>query len=765
MKSTPILKYLAVQIPAILLAEFVGPFYPWPVVCLLVIVLVMSFRQVNFILLVVFLAQIISYQEFAVTKIPVFDPESEYIIHGRVIGRKSCRDADQIIIKSSFENCACCIQLKIPKNEGIQEGWRITVQGRLAVPAEKRNPGQFDYRKYLLNQGVTHLLDRHSAIIERYPPRLNVYSWFSDLRHKIQQIIHESVPVPFDAVLTGLLLGDKSAIDPEVFQKFQSVGVIHILAVSGLHVGYILLILNAMGKLIPGTPWIRFFLVSFGIVGYMFLTGFPTSVVRAGSMAVLYQYAATRNKQTAAWNTVFAAASGYLLLHPGQLYSLSFQLSFGAVGGILLMMPMMKYLEQRITLLSRLRSKKTIRTATDLLCVSLGAQFGTFLPVALTFYKLPVWGLLANLIIVPLAGLAVLSGFITVCAGFANQWLAFQMGGTTGLILWLMDQACTLFRSLPCQSIHTGSWTSSQLILLWSGLFCMVMVPRVKKPYRLLTPILLLANCILLSSFVNDSTVLVTFLDVGQGDACIIESQNHTILIDGGIGGFGNDQGKYTVIPYCHSKGIRNIDLMILTHPHADHIGGISTILDNVNVAVVWDTWNTYTSGMYLDLKDKMNKLNIPAVHPEPGNVYQLGKMKLTCLYPDSLHSMSVRNINNASIVVRIDYGENAFLFMGDAEEEVEHFLCGLRAVDCDVIKAGHHGSATSSCNEFIDGVNPRHVIVSVGAGNKFNHPAEERMNAWKKSGATVYRTDQTGVIQFRLTENNAAVQTPFRPS
>ena len=219
-------------------------------------------------------------------------------------------------------------------------------------------------------------------------------------------------------------------------------------------------------------------------------------------------------------------------------------------------------------------------------------------------------------------------------------------------------------------------------------------------------------------------------------------------MVDAGYAGFGKDYGKRVVLPYLKHKGIDKIDLMVMTHPHADHIGGLETVLKNITISEIWDTHNDFESSVYdrILAGAELNKSYIRFL--DPGDIYQLGEMKLTILYPDSAIAMSMKNINNSSIVFRLDYKDHSFLFTGDAEIQAERILANLDSLlNVDVLKVGHHGSSTSSIMSMVKHVSPKYAIISVGQNNRYGHPSEKIVQRWVDSDAIVFRTDKNGAV------------------
>jgi len=631
--------------------------------------------------------------------------------------------------------------------KSVLPGDSLILSGTLVRPDPPRNPGQYDYRKYLQQQGISGILTK-GEILGITHGRWSFTRQFYQIKNRVKLIIEQFVDPPFSGVMTGLILGDRSGIDDELKDRFQEIGVIHILAVSGLHVGYIYLILSflATGLNIRGKG--QFWVVTCGLCFYMGLTGFTTSVIRASLMAILYSWGKMREKSISTWNIISGVAVIILAVDPMQLFTPGFLLSFGAVWGILFTYPRLKQLDSHFPRWESMRKNRAIRTVTDLIMVTTGAQIGTFIPVALYFKFFPVWGFLANLLIVFLAGLAVISGILTIITSFLVTGFASILGDAGWGILWTVNKFGELIYLLPFRKLPLGGLSTIAVIVLFLLLVFWIWSVGKYLMDKAISLTLLFTCTLVWSSVFTPDRVTITFLDVDQGDSCVIQNGNHTILVDAGYGGFGRDMGKSVILPFLRHEGITHIDLLVMSHPHSDHIGGVPAVLESIPVRTIWDSYSDYRSQVYLRIQELSDQKRIAVEQVRPGEIYQLGTMTLTCIYPSKRIGENVRNINNASIVFRLDHGKNSVLFVGDLEDEGEDRVSKLKTVDhMDVIKIGHHGSITSSSDKFCKKVQPSVGIISLGRDNKFGHPSQTVIQRWEHVGTNLYRTDQTGAV------------------
>lgn len=235
----------------------------------------------------------------------------------------------------------------------------------------------------------------------------------------------------------------------------------------------------------------------------------------------------------------------------------------------------------------------------------------------------------------------------------------------------------------------------------------------------------------------------VHFIDVGQGDAALILSDGEAMLIDTGV-----YEGAQDLIDYIHAQGVQELTYAVATHPHSDHIGAMDEVIATFPIESFLKTEAVNDNKPYRYMMEELTDKKTNVINPQPGESYQLGQAQFTVLAPLSMDYGS--NLNNSSIVIRLDYGDNSFLFTGDAEIEEELDLVENGIAPADVLKVGHHGSETSSSNTFLDAVRPASAVISCGRNNRYGHPDAEVVKRLEERNVEILRTDEKGSIVFR---------------
>ena len=631
----------------------------------------------------------------------------------------------------------------------FRTGVSITTSIRLNTFPQRRNPNEFDYGGWLRKQGISHVGTLASV------PRV-----LSDTkRHILADRIRNNFSPANQELALAILLGQKNELDPAQRQSFARSGLSHLMAVSGMHVGFLL---APIWFLIPYI-WTRrhgrlggFILITTILVLYAAITGFSASVNRAGLMAILFAYARLFERVSDSVNILAGVGFALLLIKPAYLYDIGFQLSFSAVLVLLLIMPVV---QQSIPYAWQ---ERWYGKLIQFMSVSIVVQIGLYPILAWYFGEFAWMGPIANLMGVPLTQFLFLWGFAAVPFSFLMPDWGWMFNYPADLAATALSWSATWMETVP------GAWTSVPkpspwLFIIW--FFCCALLAVWKNKRRrwiwliclislwpLKSSLVLLESLSTRLSSLSTRSLDILVYDVGQGDAVLILSPSgRTILYDTGMFSPGRNSGKDVIAPDLEARGISHIDLIILSHPHADHTGGMHYLIDTMPIGRIIHADFPSKSVFELGWRQKAREKNIDVLAGRRGmEISPDPSMKMMIFHPDSL--MKGSDPNPYSVVMKLIYGTTSFLFTGDADMKAENELVArfdtlLRA---DVLKAGHHGSKTSSSIPFIETVDPSHIAVSLGLRNRYRHPHAEAVQRMRVSDAEIRFTSRHRALHYR---------------
>jgi competence protein ComEC len=581
-------------------------------------------------------------------------------------------------------------------------------------------------------------------------------TWIDRVRGHVRGRIEATFDPDLAPMARALVLGEND-LSPDDDQAFRASGLSHLLAVSGMHLVLVLaLVVRLVEGLLsriervaarndPGRVAAAIGLPSAWI--YAGLAGAGGSTVRAAWMttaALLARALGRRNDPVRAFGLSLLVMA---IADPLVAFDLSFALSAGATAGLLAFAePLTQRLVSRVPKrLGPVIGAVSTTIAASIPCVPILARFAPTVPLG---------GVFANLVAVPLGEWAALP--LCLAHALLWGWPAAERGCAivaSGALLLVRSIARGF--AIPALTTEIAQPTSWQLAVLAVALAVVLLRPGGCLSLLGAALAMLLALEIgARRSGKPHGMVRATFLDVGQGDAALVDLPNgEAIVIDGGgLVGSPIDVGMHVLAPELRARRRRALAAVVLTHPHPDHFDGLATGLDAMRVGALWDTGQgdrEQVGGAYAVLLNRMRSRAVPVLRPEAlCGRRMLGGAQLDVIAPCPEYS-SDRGPNDNSFVMRLTYGARAFLFVGDAEQEEEAMLLKtsrdrLRA---DVLKVGHHGSRTSSTPAFLAAVSPSEAIVSVGCRNRFGHPAASTLAALAARGLRVWRTDRDGAI------------------
>jgi competence protein ComEC len=633
--------------------------------------------------------------------------------------------------------------------DAVLPGSRLIVRGRIVPFDEARNPGEPSTRAIALGEGLAGELVGDRVIAHAPPDSGDVRTWAARARAALSARLRTALREPEATVVAGALWGERGTLPRDVHDDFQATGTVHVLVTAGLHLGVIAaLVLGALR--LAQVPRIAASLTAIPcVVGYAWLSGAHLPSQRAAAMVSVALLARAAGARMLSWNALAVAALVVATLWPAAVTTVSFALSFSCVTAILLFASPLQHALERWELPERVREALSLTIAT---------QIGVWPLSAAIFGVLAPYAILANAVVVPATGIAMLAGIATLLlAGIP------VLGRSAATIAtWDVDailRTVASVASLPGARVWVAPPPALAIVaydaVTIGAALLLRRAPRGSVALLALATAGVLATTLRLS----DGKLTVTMLDVGQGDGIVVRTpRGHVILIDSGgrleHGARPNGPspaeivGERIVLGYLKRQGIRHVDLLVNTHPHGDHVGGIAPIVRALRVDAIADSGQTYGGRAFND------GLREAALHHVPVHIARCRDrwatddgVTLSVLSPcGALFADGKNDVNENSVVVMLAYREFRVLFMGDAGFAAEQRLLESGAdLRADVLKVGHHGSAYSSAPSFVAAVHPKYALISVGRHNLFGHPAATTLATLRSAGAETYRTDLCG--------------------
>ncbi len=707
---------------------------------------------------------------FEQNHISSFNGQEEVVVRGLVVKPPDIRETTQVLTVKS-ESIAPIEGSQLPTHglilvraqrwPVITYGTRIEAAGALEEPA---NFGTFDYRAYLANRGIVSIMNRPSITIAATQAGSPLMHALTTVHARAQESINRLLPQPQAALLSGILLGDDHAIPADLKKDFRDTGMTHIIAISGFNIAVIAGALLNGGRHIVGRRMAAWIALA-GIAAYTLFVGADASVVRAAVMGTLFVIASSllgRPTFTAA--ALFAAAFFMTLLNPAILWDVGFQLSFAATLGLMLYVgPWSSAVRRRLQ--PRLgvdAGNMSTRFVSEIALTTAAAIVMTLPLLIYHFGSVSLVSPIANLFILPVqpgimtwGGAATLAGMASPVLGQPPAWIAW-------LLLSYTIELVTFFSTIPLAAVPV-TLSPFGLIAFYGFVFAISWLvssesndeenrTTTRLDGRVQKTILLglLLGAILAVVWAGqrpDGKLHVVFLDVGQGDAILIQSPDgNQMLVDGGeypsllLSRVGEQ------LPFWDKQ----IDLVVATHPDTDHVAGLADLFANYTVGqVITNGADSENTAIYRAFLQAAADSQTPVRGGISGEVIELGSQVTVEILHSGTTSTSLHD-NNDSVILRLVYKDFSLLLTGDAEQIAEQALLkSEKDLRSTVLKAGHHGSRSASSRPFLRAVAPQVVIISAGKANRFGHPHQETLQRLMETGAAVWRTDEAGTIEL----------------
>ena len=633
-------------------------------------------------------------------------------------------------------------------------GSLVIVQGNYRAYTHAANPGEFDSANYYWIMGQQGMVMECRCLVQSAS-----YSAFREGMYRIREYLSLLADACFNAedasVMKAMLLGEKGTLSSDVKQLYQQNGIIHILAISGLHLSVIGMgCYRILKKLrVPNAVDIIFTVAVMYCYGTM--TGMGISMLRAYIMFGIHLFAKLIGRTYDLLTAVTVAALVALVQQPLYIQHSGFLFSFGAVCGIGIFLPAVEG-----NLFGHSKIEKTLMSG---IAISLST-----LPVYLCFYyEFPPYSVLLNLIVIPCMTLVLLGGLITLGLAACFLPLGSVAAYPVHLMLVFYEKCCNICLSLPDSKWVLGCPKPWQVVLFlgillvlvacnnrlskfhfWQGVLCALFILTVRLPQGL----------------------QITMVDVGQGD-CIYLTEDSGIhmLIDGGSSD-KSDVADYQMMPYLKYEGVSYLDAVVVTHPDSDHVSGICSMLQQmktsgISIGTLYlpDVGETGRNEEYHDLERLAQGAGVSVRYLSVGDVLQCGKVMLTCIHPEE--GWEKAEPNAYSTVLYLKYGNFGALFTGDLEGEGEKLVqerlgdFPLAADGITMLKVAHHGSKNSTGEAFLQTVNPQIALISAGQNNRYGHPHRELIQRLEDCGCRIYRTQESGAVTVRVQNGRVRVE------
>jgi competence protein ComEC len=696
-------------------------------------------------------------------------PASEARLEGEIESVRRFESGTQLVLAvARLDEQPARFRARLDAREALAllPGQRVLLPARLRAIEGPDNWGQPDWASAQHRRALRWRGSFEAQRLVVLSPPSALQRWLHRTHAELARRVEARAPSPEAAALyLTLAAGERARLGARWEEIFSRSGLAHVLSVSGLHVAALALLVFRLLRwlLVRSGRWAQTLeagraaaaFASPLVWGYVAFTGWQPPAVRSAWMASAFLAARVLARRSDALNGLALAALAVGVIDPAALGELSMQLSFLAVGSLILLSPALRAL---FPAAGESRWSRLVEGGLQTLCASAAVTLVGLPLVAEAFGQVSLAGLISNVICLPLC--ALLTVLAAGGAGLSAVWsplaepLLWAGGWAARLLLWLAER----FAALPGAALEVAGFGASIAALFWLGLLLFALA---RGPWRwggALVPLALLW-VVLRPAVLSSSELEVTFLAVGHGDAILLSSGGKHALVDGGGVPGGADPGARVVLPYLRARGVKRLQLATLSHPHPDHALGLATVLERIPAERLWLAAGT--AGGELSRRVVQAARGAVLEEVDAGRApLRLGEAELEVLGPPR-DRLLLEGVNDRSVVLRVRHREVTFLLTGDVEEAGEALL---DPGPVTVLKAPHHGSRTSSSEAFVTRVRPRHVVFCVGRDHRFGFPHAEVEERYRAAGARCHRTDWQGAIRFRSDGREVKVET-FRTS
>ena len=651
--------------------------------------------------------------------------------------------------------------LQVEKDEKelkkLSYGNKIIFNGKYEEPADRKNYKGFSYKGYLKTEGIYGIVKVENKIQVIKSKNVSLLQLgINNLSIKIKQNLEKILPEKTVGLAEGILLGDSSELGEGLKENFRDCNLSHMLAVSGMHLSYLILCLNfILNKKNFGIRNCKIISIVVIII-FMLITNMSPSVVRAGISAIIGILGTLIYRKQDTYTTIAFACLLTLIKNPFSLLNIGMQLSYLATLGIVTFYPLLSKI--------KIPEGKIKNYIIENTFVTISANI-LILPITIyNFNTIPTNFLLSNLIAGPVLGISLIFELITVFASVISINLAKIPGFIVNVCLALLTKITEIISKIPNITVVTPKILCVILVYIIILNICLYINNKeIFKNYKISKVLFILISITLITNSINiESGMRFYFIDVGQGDSTLIcTPTGKNVLIDGGGSRTPDkyDVGEKVLLPYLLDRRIKKLDYIIISHFDADHAQGIETVIDKIKVKNIVVSRQASQSAEYDKIIKMCKEKKIRIIEAKRGETIMVDKYaNFDILHPgDTLLDDVKGGLNANAIVAKLNYktekGLFTVLFTGDIEYDAEQELVKEygNKLKSDILKVAHHGSKTSSSQNFIELVKPKIALIGVGKDNTFGHPNESVLERLRDLKCKIYRTDENGEISIKV--------------
>lgn len=683
----------------------------------------------------------------------------------------------------------------LEKDINFLPGDIVYIKGEISSVDSKRNYGGFDYKTYLKQFKIFGIIQAEDC--RKVSKQEDLYCILENVRYKFLTKIENLYNNENSGFLKSLLFGKTDGITDTIKESFRDSSLSHVLAISGMHVTYVVLgIKFILDKLIKNKK-IKNNTLIFCIIFFSFVTGNSVSGIRACIMSAMTIFANNFERKSNFYFCLIYSFLIIILLNPYNIFNIGLWLSYmGSLGIVCFSSFFKKYIYRKVNFKKKTNIifEKIREYIIENFVVTLSAQILIFPIMMYVFNTISISFFISNILISVFVGPLLILGYISVLLSFVYFPPLKLIVYVLDFLIFIVIKISEICSRLPFSKIYVTTPNIATIFIYYGIAFLLIYIFFKKRFYFLriiiskrffkrelikinekilvfkkhIIIVFVIVVIIIVQIRLNNYSILqINFIDVGQGDCTYIKTfLGKNIIIDGGEGNTEKyDYGENVVLPYLLDRKVKKIDYLIISHTDSDHIGGLFAVIENIKIDKILIGIQPQISEQYVELLELSKEKNIKIVELKAGNRLKIEKeIYLDVLWPKANNFIESNALNNNSLVFKIYYKNFSILFTGDVEEIAEKEILNLykdnlNILNSTILKAAHHGSKTSTSLEFLNSVNPQIVLIGAGKDNKFGHPSKSVINRLKKKNIKIYRTDKNGEINIIFTQNRISVK------